>query len=367
MLSALPVRYHPSMTIPALKTTTLAAALSAMVLGACATPPRKDLPPPDELGRQLYGKPHTMSAEQLDELRENVSSIRRLDDQQAMRLMHMMGPDYTWYLSDRGFRDPVGVLILGHGFQSHGDSVLRQRMAPLADDRPTALALGMSMTTSEHVQLALDELTNAGAKHVIVIPAVSTRHNSMARQWDYILGRRDDAAYTSVPQVETRAKLHFVNPLEDHPLVGDTLVQYAREISRDPPNEELVIVAHGPIEEDDNRAQIAMLENLAAYIDERSDYAGYHVMSMQDDAPPEVRQANAEELRRLVSDITARGRQPLLVSSLLGTRTVQSSLRRHLRGLSYRFNPRGLMEHENFIRWIEQSVDDVVAANPRLK
>ena len=55
-------------------------------------------------------------------------------------------------------------------------------------------------------------------------------------------------------------------------------------------------------------------------------------------------------------------RDVLIVTNLLGTRIVQSGLRRALQGLEYRFNAKGLIQHENFIAWINLSIDEAALA-----
>ena len=84
--------------------------------------------------------------------------------------------------------------------------------------------------------------------------------------------------------------------------------------------------------------------------------------TLQDDAPVEVRRANVKALRTLIIDARDVGRDTLVVTNLLGTRMVQSSLRRDLRGLGYRFNSKGLIQHDNFIEWINASARENLAA-----
>jgi hypothetical protein len=318
--------------------------------------PRVIVAEPDAEGRQLYAMNHAMNNAMLAELRQAIPRLAELDDPGVMRVMHAMGPNYTWYLSPAGLQQAYGVLVLAHGFQDQGDRVLRQRLQPVAEQAPTALALGMSMMTSDHVQLALNNLEAAGATDIVVIPAVSTQHNTMLRQWDYIFSREPEPAYARVARVGTRARLHFAPPLDDDPLVGDILIDYAAEISRLPEREEVIIVAHGPEGEADNQAQLVMLRRLADYVAARSDYAAVRVATLQDDAVAAVRSDNVAELRAMVVAAAAQGRDVLLVTNLLGTRTVQSRLRLDLRGLRYRFNRKGLVQHPNFVTWVNAAV-----------
>ena len=46
----------------------------------------------------------------------------------------------------------------------------------------------------------------------------------------------------------------------------------------------------------------------------------------------------------------------LVVTNLIGTRTIQSKLRDDLKGLDYRFNKNGIVKHTNFMKWMGEAV-----------
>jgi sirohydrochlorin ferrochelatase len=312
---------------------------------------------PDELGRQLYGSQHTMDAAMLAEMR-GIDVFAGYTDEQITHVMGLMGSDYTWPVSAAEQKGKTGVLILVHGLGDHGDALLREALQPTGKAYPTTLALGMSMMTSDHIQMGINDLEAAGAREIVVVPVVSTRHNDLMRQWDYIFALRDDAAYARVPRVSSSAEMRVAEALDDHPLVGSMVNDYAREISQQPENEYVIIVAHGPVDAEENRQQLQMLENVADYLRANSGFAAVSVATLQDDAPPEVRMARTRELRERVEQANAQGRDVLIVTTLLGTRIVQSSLARNLRGLDYRFNGKGLIEHPQFIEWINWSIEN---------
>ena len=309
---------------------------------------------PDELGRRMYGMKHAVSAEQLAELRE-VNAFGGANDEQIKRLMGLMGSNYSWYASDPELRGKEGMLILSHGLGVQGDQKLRASIQGSDIGQPAALAFGMSMMTSQHIQLALDELVAAGAERVVVVPVLSTYHNSLMRQWDFIFSRREQPEYARVARIAGPASLHMVSALNDHPLVGSIVADHAREVSYDPELEEVIIVGHGPVDPEDNLEQLAMMENIADVVRRDRAYAAVHVATLQDDAPREVRMANFQALRQRIRNAEEAGRKMIVVTNLLGNRIVQSSLRRGLSGMGYRFNFKGLLEHEDFIVWIKES------------
>ena len=311
---------------------------------------------PDEQGRQLYGMKHEMSPEVMAELREKIPLFAEYSDAEIGLSMQMMGSNYTWYLSDTDVSGKQGVLILLHGFRD-GDPQFKQAVQGYASIFPTAMAPGMSMMMSDHIQLAIDILEAAGAETIVVVPMVSTKYNTMMRQWEYIFGLQDEAPYASVPQVHSNAKILFASPPGDDPVVAEILIDHALEISTNPQKEAVIIAAHGPSFAADNEKVLAELENLAKIIKEDSDFAEVRAITLQDDAPPEIRDANVAKLRAMVEDADKRGLNVLVVTNLIGTRTIQSKLRKDLQGLDYTFSKKGLAEHPNFVdEWLGETI-----------
>jgi hypothetical protein len=310
----------------------------------------------DELGRRLYGMKHQMSPDLIAELRQKIPLFAKYTDAQMNLSMEQMGADYSWYISPADLRAGQGVLILLHGFREQGDKLFRERVQPIGDVLPTTLGVGMAMMMSEHIQLGLDDLQAAGAKEIVVVPIVSSTHDEMYRQWEYVLGRRADASYATVGQIKTDAVLHLVSPPGTDPLIAEILLDYALEISTDPKNEVVIIASHGPAGAADNAQTLRNLETLAKYVKEDGGFAAVRASTLQDDAVPEVRAANVQKLRAMVESATKDGKKVLIVTNLVGARTIQAKLRRDLKGLDYAFNAKGIVEHDNFIKWISESV-----------
>lgn len=310
----------------------------------------------DELGRQLYGMSHNVTPEIADELRAKIPLYATYSDAEIGLSMKMMGTNYAWYLSEDDVTGEQGVLILLHGFRD-GDPLFKQEVEMFSGIFPTAMAPGMSMMMSDHIQLALDDLTAAGAKKIAVVPIVSTSHNTMMRQWEYIFGREAEAPYASVKRVTTDAEILFAAPPGDDPLVAEMLIDHALEISSKPDNEWVIIAAHGPSFDDDNEIVLGELASLAKVMREDSDFVNVEGITLQDDATPEVRDANVAKLRKMVTDANAAGHDVLIVTNLIGTRSIQSKLRKDLKGLDYKFNKKGIAEHPNFVEeWMAEAI-----------
>jgi len=311
---------------------------------------------PDAEGRIMYGMKHKMDPVLTKELQDKIPLFRNYSPAEVALSMDMMGPEYAWYISPPNLKGPQGVLILTHGFGEIGDKIFKKEVESLGQIFPTAMGIGMAMMMSENIQVAVDKLTEAGAKQIVVVPVVSTLHNGLYRQWMYILGQQDKAVFASVPQVHTKAQLLFVKPPGDDPLMAEILIDNATELSKDPSNELVIIVGHGPDDEKDNAEELQQLGHLAKIVMQDGGFSESVGMTLQDDAPPKVREANVKALRDRIEAATAKGKHVIIVTNLISARSIQAKLRKDLSGLKYDFSSKGLIEHPNFMKWMTQGI-----------
>jgi sirohydrochlorin ferrochelatase len=310
----------------------------------------------DAEGRTLYGMKHKMEPALNRELREHVALYKDYSDAQIALSMDQMGQEYAWYISPPDVRGSQGVVILMHGFRERGDSMFREQMQPIADIFPTSMGVGMAMMMSEHIQIALDDVEAAGAKEVVVIPITSSATNELHRQWMYIFGQQDKPEFSSVPRVKTDMKLHFVPPPGDNPLIAEILLDRASELSKDPANEFVIIAGHGPSSAEDNAEELKALESLARIVKQDGNFADVRGMTLQDDAPREMRRANVKLMRDAVEAAMKKGQRVLIVTNLISGRSIQAKLRNDLKGLDFEFNAKGIAAHDNFTKWMGEGI-----------
>ncbi|MCB2107687.1 MAG: hypothetical protein KDE14_08315 [Rhodobacteraceae bacterium] len=331
------------------------AAITAVLLPSySAFAQGRGAPPP-------MGHAHQMDAESLRILRERVPSYALMTDDQINENMGMMPPDWTWYGSADGVSDDVGVLVVAHGSGTSGDKVLQDGVMPIAKTHPTAIGYGMAMMGSFHIQDAIDQLTAAGAKTIVVVPAVVTEQSSIYRQWSYIFDLNNDAAYLNVPRVKTDAKIILAPAMDEHPLVTEILFDHAKEVSTDPSKEVVIILGHGPTFEEENAVELKHIATHAGRLKEMGGFADVKGITLQDDAPEEMRAANVATVRKWVEDADKAGLTPIIVGYLISTRGIQYKINNDLAGLDYKFQTKGLSAHGNFTKWIRATVDEQLA------
>ena len=299
---------------------------------------------------------HTMTPEQIAELRSKIPLYQEYSDEQIVANMQNMAPDYGEYLSGASVTGEIGILALGHGFRETGDALFKSALDPIADRYPTSVGLGMSMMDSGHIQTEVDKLVAAGAKTIVVVPVTMGADSSLVQQWDYIFGRGAESAYLDVPQVTTEADIVIAPTPTFSPIMSRILRDFAVEISTEPANEVVIVIGHGPTEEEQNAQELAAMELHAAFIRGNSDLKDVRVATLQDDAPRAIRAANVERIRGWIEEAEGQGKTVLVISTLPTQGAVQGRIKNDLAGLAYKGNMKGFVEHPAFVEWVEETV-----------
>ncbi len=326
------------------------------------------IPEMDADGRRLdpENAQHDVDDEMLARLREKIALYRALTDVEARMNMALMGPNYEWYVSDTSMTGDVGVLILSHGVGENSDRMFTEALAPVAESWPTAVSFGMAMMMSSQLQSSVDDLVARGAKTIVLVPTAVTEHNSLTRQWRYIFEMYDDYSYLDVPQVETDVRLIMAAHFDNHPLITEILLDHAAEVSTNPENEVVIIVAHGPEDIEDNELDLAIVQTHVDRFKAETNYSDVKIINIQDDAYPPIRASNVKKLRRWITSAQRADKEVIVVVCSAASHGFQAHVRQDLRGLDYSFAAKGLSEHPNYVKWIQTTIEERLAEEEQL-
>jgi len=336
--------------------------LAACLLVSVAGTPARAAETETGMDHSQHAGHHQMTAEQLATLRAKIELYAGYTDEQIMDSMARM-QDSEEYLSPAETRDAIGILGLGHGYGDIGNAQFKAGYRTVAVERPTAVALGMSMMDSAHIQKAVNELEAAGAKTIVVLPTEVGQSTSLVRQWHYIFGRIDESSYLDVPRVKSHARIVIAQTPTNSPIVGEILADNVKAVSRDPAAEAVVLIAHGPEDPDDNAKELVNLGRQADTVRRETGISEVIYGTLQDDAPPAIRQGNVDRIREQMQALEAKGKRlivaPVLMTSQGG---VTGRIKRDLGGLDYELIDKGITEHALFSAWINQTIATSVAA-----
>jgi sirohydrochlorin ferrochelatase len=283
----------------------------------------------------------------------------------------------------------TGVLILAHGSRdTTWTNNVYEATRSISEDYTVEVAFGMANPFS--MQPAIDSLESKGIEQIVVVPLFVSSYSPIIRQNEYLLGFRDSLADAPMPPMrhemtdEMMAKMdhmeHFelkplkvnaevkmTTPLDDHQLVAEILMDRIAAVSDDPSEETLLLVAHGPVSDQDNNNWLAAIDNLSSQIKEMQAEQGgeafYNIVShtVRDDASKEVYDQAKEEFRTLVIEANKHG-EAIVIPLLLSKGGVERRYLTRLEGLEYTWGGEALLPHDNISRFIEESVHNALSS-----
>jgi sirohydrochlorin ferrochelatase len=267
--------------------------------------------------------------------------------------------------------------LLAHGGQQEWNDRVQALAAAVNRTQPVEVAFGMASRPS--IQSAVDRLVARGITSIVAIPLFISSHSSVVTSTAYLLGVRAEmpadlkifarmnhdahspghegrekpvlAATDSTRPVDVTVPIRMTAALDGHPIVGAILTDRARAISQRPADEAVIIVAHGPVPDEDNKRWLADMQVLARQMAGAVAFAAIDYLTVRDDAPKAIREAATAELRGMVERHSA-GRRVLIVPLLLSYGGIEKGIRQRLEGLDYVMAPDGLMPDARLADWI---------------
>jgi sirohydrochlorin ferrochelatase len=270
-------------------------------------------------------------------------------------------------------------LLLAHGGSAQWNERVNTVAATADQSLPTEVAFGMASRPS--IQGAIDKLAARGVTDIVAVPLFVSSHSSVITSTEYLLGLRaeapkdlaifakmnhashgapvaEDHSAHGVPPVDpaspvrTPVPIRMTPALNRHPLIGAIVVDRAKSISKAPEKEAVIIVAHGPVPDDDNRRWLEDMAVLAEQTKASAPYASVDYMTVRDDAGPAMREAATRELRDKVQAQLAQGRRVLIVPHLMSFGGIEQGVRRRLDGLAYTMTEQALMPDDRIVQWV---------------
>lgn len=285
-------------------------------------------------------------------------------------------PDVTTWLRREANRhiplspQEVGVVILAHGADFHWNETMRQAGLPLAERYPIEFAF--CMADARIVERAVRKLERRGVR-AIVVARVFALESSFREEVERMLGLDVESSSRAqpladhdhgthgppAPRIRSEATFSTVGGLEADPLFAKALVERARDLSRDPGRETLILVGHGAGDDRRNEHWLGVLESLAREMRANggASFRAIRVATWREDWP-EKRREWIEKVRQLVEEATRDGGRAIVIPARTNG---QGREREFLAGLTFELGE-GFAPHPLFARWLEQEIGEGTSA-----
>lgn len=232
-------------------------------------------------------------------------------------------------------------------------------VAALDPKYPTEVAFGMAEAPS--IQAAIARLEERGVTRIAAVPLFVSSHSPIIGNTRYILGLQDTLAkYTSLkslPRAKMSAKVDMSSALDAHPLVSEILLDRARALAKTPDETAIVLIAHGPNAEEENKLWLKEMAAHAAFLREKGGYAAVEHLTHRNDAPPEIKAKARAEFRARVSQ-NGKTSKVVVVPLLMSTGGIEAEVEGDLDGIPHDFAA-PLLPHPNIARWVEAQAQDL--------
>jgi len=225
---------------------------------------------------------------------------------------------------------------------------------------PTEIAFGMAETPA--IQAAVDRLEKRGITRIAVIPLFISSHSPIIGNFRYILRLQENlgtrTSLKSLERITSKATFVWSYPMDADPLISEILFDRAKAVSGNLAKTNVVIVAHGPNDDEDNRLWLADMEKHAAYLKAKG-FRAVDVLTHRNDAGPDVKSTARAAFRARV-EAASRDGTTVVVPLLLAQGGIEKEVEEDLRGLEFVFG-KPLAPHPNLGRWVEARFQAITA------
>ncbi len=301
----------------------------------------------------------------------------------------------------------IGVLILAHGGNENWNQTVNKTIEPLKKDYEVEVAFGMA--DPKTMQDGINKLENKGVNKIIAVPLFISSFSPIIRQNEYLFGLREKLAdkpmlmdhsqmnhgmmdhsnssteksnsdsksenhmndshnsmghmnmQTELHPLSSKSKIIMTQALDDNPLVVAIISDRIKELSKTPKDETLILVAHGPDDENDNINWVKTIENISDKLREqfgsKNQFRNIFCVTVRDDAPKEIYKLAKENLRSLVRQ-ASKDSKVIVVPLLLSEGGIERGIVKRLEGLDYTWSGKTLLPDNKITEFIKQSVEN---------
>jgi sirohydrochlorin cobaltochelatase len=265
--------------------------------------------------------------------------------------------------------EKFGVLVMAHGGSDDWNKGVENSLNNLRSEYPVEIAFGMADAGS--IENGVRNLEAQGVEQVGVV-RLFISGESWRQRTAQILGIENGAPVkpTDHCAMDHCAMDHGTMPmgfwkidsdlrfylseegLSEAQEMDQVLLSRVRALSTDPTSEVVVIIAHGPADDEENARWISEISERTKLIKREMNVRDVQVFTLREDW--EQKREGAEELiRKYVKEAGANSLTPIVVPFRVHGFGPYASV---LAGLNYNAEQKGLIPHTNVVLWIKNQV-----------
>lgn len=253
----------------------------------------------------------------------------------------------------------IGVVIMPHGSSQPYNDAVEKIIAPLTQRYQIELAYGMG--DAAIIQDAVSRLEQRGIKK-IVFGRMYGLVETMKPKTDYILGLSDEyldelkEGRTPPRQIRSAAIFSTFGGYEEKADVAQVLHERIMEISQNPSEETVILLAHGTGSDESNELWVSVMNANIEKLRQEPHCAklkALKAMTVREDWP-ELREKAVKEVREFIEESNKDGRVLVISNRLYGS----GQYAKMLDGLDFEMNGEGFLS-PIITDWLDQSIQQV--------
>ncbi len=269
--------------------------------------------------------------------------------------------------------DSTGLLIVAHGSDSTWNSAVHRVVEQVKWAGPVRVAFVMGAEASSHSwDAGLSGLEAAGVKRVVIVPFMVSSHGGHVHDIERWAGVRESQGDVGEHAMVGHAGHHSMRSprvpvvvtaaIDDAAELGIILSERWSALPAQDRARPLVLVAHGPNDEDDAARWVHDIRTATAPLQAALGSRPLQVGLLRDDAPAEVRATSIRALRdsivRLAGNDSVTVMTVLISTGSINRVTVPTDLR----GMPMRYVGAALAPHPALARWVERTASEALRA-----
>lgn len=266
--------------------------------------------------------------------------------------------------------DDFGVLVMAHGGGTEWNRNVAAALAPIGNHYPIEIAFGMADAAS--LQDGVRKLEAKGVERIGVV-RLFVSGESWYERTEQILGLKRGAPAKRATgdhaghgehaghsmafwQIDAGATFALSKQgLADAPEMGAVLADRARGLSHDPRNEDVLILAHGPDDDAENKRWIEQIDARADAVRQALPFRRVQVDTLREDWP-EKRAAAESRIRAFVERATRESGRAIVIPFRVEGFGPYGKV---LDGLDYLADGRGLVPSPQVTQWVRRQAEEL--------
>jgi len=258
-----------------------------------------------------------------------------------------------------------GVLVMAHGGTADWNSGVVSSLDNLRSLYPVEIAFGMA--DAESIENGVRKLEAQGVEHVGVVRLFVSGESWMHRTAQ-ILGieagaptkpiKHDVTSHAAMPmgfwKIESDLRFYLSREgLSEAEEMDQVLLSRVRGLSSIPASEVVVIIAHGPADDEENIRWISDIGDRTKLVKREMNVNDVQVFTLREDWE-EKREGAEEKIRAYLKEANANLLTPIVVPFRVQGFGPYANV---LAGLDYKADHKGLIPHSNVANWIKNQAE----------